>query len=160
MTVRAMAEMMDTASAPISFVYDDGGRADGGFAGEAGDCVTRAIAIALDLPYREVYDELARRMQETGKPRSARNGIHRKVYEPYLTERGWRWVPTMSIGSGCTVHLNRELYEHAYGELVYGPALIVRLSKHVCAVKNNAIRDNHDPSRGGTRCVYGYFKEA
>ena len=67
---------------------------------------------------------------------------------------------TGSIGSGCTVHLNRELYEHAFGEVVYGPALIARLSKHICAVKNNAIHDTYDPCRDGTRCVYGYFAEA
>lgn len=40
------------------FVVDDGGRAMAGFIGYAGDCVTRAIAIATGLPYRQVYDDL------------------------------------------------------------------------------------------------------
>ena len=42
----------------LPFVHDDGGRAAAGFKGEARDCVTRAIAIATGLPYREVYDTI------------------------------------------------------------------------------------------------------
>jgi hypothetical protein len=55
----------------------------------------------------------------------------------------------MHIGRGCTVHLRAE-------ELPTG-RLVVSLSKHVTAVVNGVIRDTYDPSRGGTRCVYGYF---
>lgn len=143
----------------MRYQYDDGGREAAGFKGYAGDCVTRAISIALHLPYEGVYDELSERMAAIGQPRSARNGIPRKVYEAYLAEQGWVWVPTMSIGSGCTVHLSDELYKHAYGETVYGVALIARLSKHVCAVVNGFVRDTHDPRRDGTRCVYGYFRQ-
>src|SRR5215469_13132423 len=55
------------------WVYDDGGRAAAGFKGKTGDCVTRAIAIALEKPYAEVYEsinELAR-VSERGKNRDA-----------------------------------------------------------------------------------------
>jgi hypothetical protein len=91
----------DSAELPVGRVYEsimhfqftDGGREAAGFKGDAGDCVTRAIAIALNLPYREVYDGLASRMAATGNARSARNGIPRRVYETYLAERGWRWYP-------------------------------------------------------------------
>ena len=38
--------------------YNDGGRAAAGYKGQTGDCVTRAIAIATERPYREVYDAL------------------------------------------------------------------------------------------------------
>jgi len=134
----------------MTWEYNDGGRDGSGFQGLAGDCVTRAIAIALELPYREVYDELAGRMAERGKPRSARRGIDRAVYERYLIERGWEWVPTMTIGSGCRVHLRAE-------ELPAG-RIIARLSKHVCAVLDGVVHDTHDPTREGTRCVYGYFR--
>lgn len=137
----------------LPFRENDGGRAAAGFRGQAGDCVTRAIAIALDLPYRQVYDELAERMAESGEARSARNGIPRPIYERYLAEHGWEWVPTMKIGSGCTTHLRR-------GELPDDMRLIVRLSKHICAVVDGVIQDTNDPSRGGTRCVYGYFRPA
>lgn len=33
----------------------------------------------------------------------------------------------------------------------------VALSRHLCAVIDRTVYDNHDPSRGGTRCVYGYW---
>jgi len=134
----------------MMFVYDDGGRRVAGFQGAAGDCVTRAIAITTERPYSEVYDALAAHMRDLGKPRSARNGIPRKVYEDYLGACGWRWFPTMHIGSGCTTHLRSD-------ELPAG-RIIARLSKHVCAVIDGVIHDTHDPSRDGTRCVYGYFK--
>lgn len=137
------------ASQVIGFQRDDGGRAGAGFRGQTGDCVTRAIAIVLELPYRDVYDELARRMQALGKPRSARDGVPRKVSDAYLAERGWRWVPTMQIGSGCRVHLRAD-------ELPSG-RIIARVSKHVTAVIDGVIHDTHDPSRNGTRCVYGYY---
>jgi hypothetical protein len=83
---------------------------------------------------------------------SPRNGVPRRVYDAYLKERGWRWIPTMSIGSGTTVHLRAD-------ELPPG-RLIVRLSRHVAAVIDGVLHDNHECSRDGTRCVYGYFEEA
>ena len=39
---------------------NDGGRADAGFRGQTRDCVCRAIAIATELPYEQVYVELRR----------------------------------------------------------------------------------------------------
>ena len=38
--------MTDHPSLALPWVYDDGGRAAAGFKGEAGDCGTRAVAIA------------------------------------------------------------------------------------------------------------------
>jgi hypothetical protein len=72
------------------------------------------------------------------------------VYRPYLESLGWRWVPTMGIGQGCKVHLRAE-------ELPPG-RLIVKLSKHLVAVIDGVIHDTYDPTRRGTRCVYGFFR--
>lgn len=133
------------------FTYSDGGRAAAGYKGVAGDCVTRAIAIATGKPYAEVYDRMAAGMRAEGKPRSARNGIDPKVYKAYLEDwLGWTWTPTMAIGSGCTVHLLAD-------ELPSG-TLIVRLSGHLCAVIDGVVYDASDPRRGGTRCVYGFWQ--
>ena len=126
------------------FVYDDGGRADAGFKGEAGDCATRAIAIATGLPYREVYDALAKL---AGK--SVRDGTPARTSKRFLADLGWTWSPTMGIGTGCRVHLRAR-------ELPPG-RLVVRCSKHWAAVIDGVIHDTHDPSRDGTRCVYGYW---
>jgi hypothetical protein len=140
----------------MQVIYDDGGREDAGFVGEAGDCVTRAIAIATGVPYKLVYAAINERAKterpRTGSQRSsARNGVHRSTYHQYMLDLGWHWTPTMGIGTGCTVHLRE-------GELP-GGRIIVRISKHVCAVIDGVIHDTHDPQRDGNRCCYGYYHE-
>lgn len=134
---------------------NDGGREAAGYRGEANDCVTRAIAIATERPYQEIYDrinELAKHERPRGRKKrsNARTGAHRVTYQRLLDEMGWVWTPTMQIGSGCTVHLKSN-------ELPTG-RLVVRCSKHVVAVIDGALHDNHDSSRNGTRCVYGYWE--
>ena len=140
------------------FAYDDGGREAEGFRGKTGDCAARAISIATGLPYRQVYDGLnaeAARERRRGRGRkrsnsSARSGMHGDTVRRYMAALGWRWVPTMKIGTGCTVHLRR-------GELPAG-RLVCLLSRHYTAVVDGVVRDTYDPSRGGDRCVYGYFQ--
>jgi hypothetical protein len=138
-------------------VYNDGGRAAAGYRGDAGDCVTRAIAIATEQPYQLVYDALntlakgERRSRRRRSRSSARDGVHKPTYARYLKSVGWKWTPTMQIGSGCKVHLDAR-------ELPKG-RLIVSVSKHLVAVIDGAIHDTHDPSREGTRCVYGYWQK-
>jgi hypothetical protein len=148
--VDAVTAQVDAARSEGVWEFDDGGRRAAGFTGFAGDCVTRAIAIGTGLPYRRVYDALSAGQAARGKPRSARNGVHPDVYKTLLWEIDWLWTPTMRIGSGCTVHLRAD-------ELPPG-RIIVRLSKHLAAVVDGVLHDTHDSSRGGTRCVYGYWK--
>lgn len=143
------------------WMYDDGGRAQAGFKGTTGDCVCRAIAIASAsgqvTDYRGIYDGLKvaalRERPRNGRKRSTvHSGVATATIHRYLTAREWRWVPTMGIGTGCTVHLRKE-------ELPQG-RLIVRVSKHITAVIDGVIHDLYDPSRDGTRCVYGYWTQA
>jgi hypothetical protein len=142
-----------------SYVKDDGGRAAAGFKGSAGDCVARAVAIASGRPYAEVYAVLAqgtgdqRKSSRTRKRQaSASNGINtsRKWFADYMESLGFVWTATMTIGSGCRVHLK--------GSELPSGRLVVAVSKHYVAVIDGAIHDTFDPSRGGTRCVYGYWK--
>lgn len=141
----------------IDYIFDDGGRAEAGFKGSAGDCVTRAIAIATGKPYREVYDDLfelsrSSTMRRARDKASPRDGVFRKVYQAYLESLGWEWIPVMKVGQGVTMHLHRN-------EIPEG-TIIVRLSRHLSAVKDKVVYDTFDPSRGGTRAVYGYFRKA
>ena len=144
------------------FQLNDGGRKRAGFKGGAGDCVVRSIAIAAKLPYMQVYedlrsanqnyaelknDRLARRLNNKGS--SPRNGNHRNVFHDYILGLGFEWVPTMQVGAGCRVHLRPS-------ELPTG-TLIVKVSKHLTAIVDGVIQDTHNPSRGGSRCVYGYY---
>ena len=133
----------------LGYHYTDGGRLEAGFKGRAGDCFTRAVAIATRRPYREVYDMVS---AELGKGKSPRDGVPAKIMHKVLVDRlGWFWTPTMSVGSGCRVHLNAT-------DLPRG-RMICRLSRHLCAVVDAVVHDDHDPRRGGSRCVYGYWTE-
>jgi hypothetical protein len=144
----------------MRYQYNDGGRAASGYKGDAGDCVCRAIAIVTGKPYEEVYGVLAlgnqnqrstKRSRKSSGKRSARNGIYTKRFwfKNYMRGLGFRWVPCMTIGSGCQVHLRD-------GELPKG-RLVVAVSKHYTAVIDGVIHDTHDPQRDGDRCVYGYW---
>lgn len=139
----------------MKWVYDDGGRSAAGYKGSVGDCGTRAVAIAAEQPYKLVYDALkehaqAERPRKGRKRSSVRDGTAVATMKRYVEgELGWYWNPTMGIGTGCTVHLNAS-------ELPSGP-LVARVSKHYCAVVDGVIHDNHDPSREGARCVYGFW---
>jgi hypothetical protein len=139
----------------MKWIYSDGGRASAGYTGTASDCVCRAIAIAGSYPYQEVYDMLnlygdaERKSQRRKGKSSARGGVYIPTTRQVLTDLGWTWVPTMGIGTGCTVHLRD-------GELPMG-RLIVSVSRHIVAVIDGVIYDTHNCSREGNRCVYGYW---
>lgn len=141
----------------LPFVQDDGGRAAAGRRGQTSDCVCRAVAIATGLPYAEVYERInamagrervTRRRRKRGRS-SARTGVYKPTTRRLMESLGWVWTPTMQIGSGCKVHLRA-------GELPAG-RLVVSVSRHLTAVIDGVIHDTHDPSRDGTRCVYGYW---
>lgn len=161
----------------LDFEFDDGGRAAAGFKGSAGDCVTRAVAIASGKPYAEVYKALAagnatqRITKHVARSRrgvaTARNGINtgRKWFKDYMDSLGFVWIPTMQIGSGCKVHLLN-------GEVPMDRIIIARVTKHYVAIVNGVIRDTSDPQlqtihhepgkppRMSHRCVYGYWSKA
>jgi hypothetical protein len=143
--------------ATYPWVYDDGGRCEAGFSGAAGDCVVRAIAIASGRPYRQVYREVnefagAHERRAAGQGSSAREGVHRATIRRYMAAQGWVWHPTMGVGTGCHVHVSPDDLP--------GGTLVLALSKHITAVVDGVVRDTYDPTREGTRCVYGYWTPA
>lgn len=140
----------------IKFVYATGGREKYFKAEHVGDCVPRAIAIATGIDYKEVYDALfelgKKKRKKAGGNGSPRNGVFTVTAKKYLEGvLGWQWVATMGIGTGCKVHVRED-------ELPNQGAIILNLSRHFSCVKDGVLYDNHDCSRGGTRCVYGYWK--
>lgn len=136
----------------MKFRYNDGGRAAAGYKGKTSDCVCRAIAIAAELPYQEVYDVINDfGKKERGKNCStARTGVKRETVRKIMAHFGFEWIPTMQIGQGCKTHLRAD-------ELPSG-RIIVSVTGHVAAVIDGVLNDTCDCSRNGTRCVYGYFK--
>lgn len=153
----------------LPFTRDDGGRVAAGYKGQTGDCVVRAIAIASGRDYGDVYRDLfeanktfieTHRGKKTRKGRIAakiakkngtpRDGNFKHVYHDYILGLGFDWVCTMHIGQGCTVHMRE-------GELPNRGRIIARVSKHLAAVVDGELRDTYDCTRGGSRCVYGYY---
>lgn len=143
----------------MRYEYNDGGRAAAGFKGICGDCGTRAAAIALGLPYKEVYDELnlirKEMLSKARSPRnkkrfsdSVRNGTATAVMDEFMKRHGWEWVAKMRIGSGCTTHL---------ADMPYG-RFVCRVAKHYCAVVDRTIHDIFEDD--SDRCVYGYWKKS
>lgn len=126
-----------------NFKFNDGGRSRY-FKGITGDCVVRAFAIASRSDYKEIYNSV--RKITTKSPR---NGATKRETAILAKQLGFKWKSCMSIGSGCKVHLKSD-------ELPKG-TIVCRLSGHVVAVINGTINDVYDPSRNGTRCVYGYW---
>lgn len=173
----------------MKHVFNDGGRAAAGLKGTARDCVVRAVAIATQQPYAEVYDALhdgcrTERLSRTSTRRLTPNAgvrVQRLWFKRHMVQLGWTWTATMGIGTGCTVHLTD-------GELPMG-RLIVSVSKHYTAVIDGVIHDTFNPERNvhsfrqfpgwqtadlkpgehrnengihsvQRRCVYGYWQKA
>lgn len=121
------------------------------------DCVIRAVAIAACLSYPEVEAAVMQHSQRE-RPRgdtkrsSGSVGIftNRAWFKDYMRSLDFAWTATMGIGTGCTMHLCAD-------ELPPG-RLVCMVSRHACAVIDGVLFDNHDCSRNGTRCVYGYWK--
>lgn len=139
-----------------NFILNDGGRAAAGYKGITGDCAARALAIASGRPYQEVYDLIneAAKSERRGKRKSwissAREGVSKETMHKVATALGATWVPTMQIGTGCKVHLRPE-------ELPRTGRHILSLSKHYSAWIEGKVNDLYDPSRLGSRCVYGIY---
>lgn len=128
-----------------NFVYSDGGRSKYFKAANVRDCVVRAICNASGKDYKEVYEGI-----RTISKQTPRNGVRKKDLKRYIEGvLGWEWHPLMDIGTGCQVHARKE-------ELPKGIA-ILSMSGHLSCSKDGILYDTYDCSRGGTRCVYGYW---
>jgi len=149
----------------MPWVRADGGYATSGHKAKRGNEIVTAIAIATRQPYGTVYRELyTRQIEFVRRTRSKRIkayadkngtsisqvGVWPEVYKPYLVELGWEWTPVMGIGTGTTMHLT-------YDEVPDKPVLLLSISKSMCAVVNGVVHAPQDPSRDGTRAVYGYW---
>ena len=142
----------------LNFVYSTGGREKYFKQTSVRDCVCRAVVNATDIDYLEVYKGIneeasnERKSCRKRKKSSARNGVYTGTIKRYI-ERvlGWVWVPCMSIGTGCQVHLKPE-------ELPSSGSYILNLSGHLSCWRDGKLYDTYDCSRGGTRCVYGYWR--
>ena len=97
--LKNLSRLFNPSNECLNFVFNDGGRANAGFKGRAGDCVVRSISIAAKLPYLEVYEYLRQENQRYAASRnnrlakylnqkgiSPRDGNHRAVFHKYILQ--------------------------------------------------------------------------
>ena len=127
-----------------TYKYSDGGRSKY-FKGkkDAGDCVVRAIAIALELDYKYVYDEIAKRNKLAYGKRTARDGVHKKIYDKFLKENGWVWHSAPKFDG-----------RKAYHRDMPKGYVIGRMAKHLVAIKDGIVYDTFDSRH---KMIYGYW---
>lgn len=132
----------------MEYIYNDGGRSKY-FKGKAEDCVCRAISIASNRDYKEVYDSLKKAL---GTPR---NGVFtkNKAFKDWMVANGFVWVPCSGIGVKTSVHFIE-------GELPKG-RLVCSVAKHYVAVVDDKVYDTWDSrynSFNEVRRIYGYWE--
>lgn len=127
-----------------TYSYNDGGRAASGRKGKTGDCGVRAMAIALGIDYDLAYRELAEANRQFGFAKSARNGLHRNVYDQVLARHGWIWTPAPRL-----------VGRKARCSDLAG-TVIARQAHHYVAVIDGIPQDVFDSSM---KMVYGYYEK-
>jgi hypothetical protein len=145
----------------LPFKYNDGGRKKAGFKGTTGDCVTRAIAIALKQPYAEVYEWVnvlcaysftanKRRREEEDEPSYAHNGPYLMDIMPGLNNRGWRYY----VARGKEMTLD----QIPRGRIVARVKNKDMEGFHLMAIVNGVIHDTFDWQTRGL-VVVGFIKK-
>lgn len=114
----------------MKWIYDDGGRSNYYKAKSVRDCVCRALAIANDRDYKEVYKTIKTISGET-----PRNGVCESVYAKILKAWGWKCVEC----DGKDIYLKAD-------DLPSG-IVICKIQRHLVAVKDKIIYDTWDCSK-------------
>ena len=128
-----------------NFTFNDGGRADTGRKGSAGDCGVRAMSIALGPDYDACYKELAQANKDAGGKKSARNGLKKTVYEKVLNKHGGFWKAAPKFDGRKARAADTE------------GVCIARMAGHYCAVIEGVPHDTFDSSK---KMVYGVWVHA
>ncbi|MCC9656022.1 DUF2786 domain-containing protein [Rhodopirellula halodulae] len=129
----------------MNFIWNDGGRSTSGFVGLAGDCVTRAIAIATGLNYRDVYNSLGKAANKT-----VRNGVACSVGDDFLRQRGWNVEPGGDLPFQME-HLPRGVV------VTHLEKRDSRRGGHFCCVIDHEIHDTWNPMDDGDYVIVGYW---
>ena len=133
----------------VTFLVHDGGRAEAGFRGEAGDCGVRALALASGLSYRDAYDTLfafqrayvARTRMLRGSSASPRDGVWKEVMCEVSRTLGAEWTPLSSVG-GPVVRVGDVRLRWPEGRVV------MRLARHYSAMIDGVNVDTWEQDPG------------
>lgn len=149
------------------YQYDDGGREASGMLDMKGDCVIRALAIAVrcgdtaaladgsnDDPYRQVYQQLseivaADAVQLFQYELKCSEGVSESIYGRWLEARGWRRLDRQSViglVGGTRRPTVGEFINEARINWDEPVILSIRIggNGHLVTVVNRVIRDSGD----------------
>lgn len=133
----------------MDFIWNDGGRATGGFVGSAGDCVTRAIAIGTGLAYRDVYAAIGKR---TAK--SPRGGVETRAAEAYLSDLGWVGHTTAEHSFSTALITCDQIPK---GIVIADIAQRGKRNGHYCCLVDHVIHDTWNPMDDGVYYLKKYW---
>ena len=125
----------------LDYIKDDGGRMEEYNIKPLkknliGDCVTRAIAIALNQSYKQTLTELCKLSIEIGgMPNDP------QTYEAYLFDRDWvkNKPPRYTYSTVGNIKGNKMRLKHWHHSLA-----IVHTTTHLTAIVDNTVRDTWD----------------
>ena len=130
----------------MSYVKNDGGRADAGMRGKS-DCGIRAVSIACQLPYKDAQ-KLLREYSRRGKMGNGTisRGVYKEDMDAALRSLGWEWKKAPRL----------EGRKARYHDLPQGRH-IARMAKHYAAIIDGDLHDDWDSSH---KMVYGYWSKS
>lgn len=141
----------------LPHVLTDGGRKEAGYKGSTGDCVIRAIAVATGEKYKDIYKAIFAMAKANPTFRQAmyphrcspRFGVYQEHYQEYLEARGWKWIPATELQpeSGKITEENIKMVGTA----------IIKVHRHLMAVKDGVVHDSFPPSQLRDGWVLGAF---
>jgi hypothetical protein len=129
----------------MKHVFNDGGLAASKH-NEINDCACRAIAIATERPYHEIWNAFKIFLGKEGPRR--RSGVDESTQHKLMESLGWSWTPTHKT------YLRED-------DLPPG-RLVVCIREHSVAVINGVIHDTYNSSRkkdGKPPYVFGYYQK-
>tara|TARA_R100001509_G_scaffold164002_1_gene140060 strand:- start:188 stop:739 length:552 start_codon:yes stop_codon:yes gene_type:complete len=168
--------LVNSPNVGLDFVYNDGGRSKYFKGKNAGDCVTRSIAIAGEYDYEWVYNSLAEEIKWYcsvhndkiaksyrknfrgnwyDKSKTPRNGVHKEIYKGWLFKNNWQWRALQNFDPSDG---HKKFYD-----LPKQGRIIVSCRRHLSSLVDGVVHDTWNASiseyEGETlwRSVLGYF---
>lgn len=121
-----------------------------------GDCVTRALCTALNIPYNECVMEQAMVQCKTGYDNATAQGIHY-----YMQEKGWTKHPQPRKPDG-TKYTGKEWCEKLNKEKWFkGKSIVANIGGHhtVCIKEVNGKFKVHDHWDSTDGCIGNFWTE-
>ena len=131
----------------VGYRYRDGGRAEAGYMGKAGDCVARATALLITggdpngEDYRKVYCAMAAERANRGLPRSAHNGVFNGLYRAVFNDLYRAVFNDLGVVRQLPGKRQWLTWTEAYNR--FGNC-IVSTSGHFAAIIDGVVLDTHD----------------